>query len=180
MRMMSTMAVASATLILGFMLGMQVGSAQTTEDKPVQVVSVTHVSVFARDIEKVARWHKELLGTEMPKFAVTPKPPLYPAADLKWNAASYPKYTQIELANTRIELQQGMGDGPSRWTDFQTKHGTGIEHLGFAVQNVQEAKNRFLKAGGKLIMGGCEGCTAHIDMREQLGYIVELMPAPRQ
>jgi hypothetical protein len=29
-------------------------------------------------------------------------------------------------------------------------------------------------------MGGCEGCTAHIDMREQLGYIVELMPAPKQ
>src|SRR5262249_36314455 len=117
MKLTSTIAVAGVTLMFGFMLGMQVGRAQTPADQRVQVISVSHVSVFAPDIEKVARWHRDLLGTEMPKFAVTPKPPFYPP-ELKWNPTSYPKYAQIELANARIELQQGMGDGPSRWTDF--------------------------------------------------------------
>jgi hypothetical protein len=56
----------------------------------------------------------------------------------------------------------------------------GLEHLGFAVADVKSAKERFLKVGGKLIMGGCEGCTAHVDMRDTLGYIVELQPAPKQ
>jgi hypothetical protein len=48
------------------------------------------------------------------------------------------------------------------------------------VPDVKAAKERFLKAGGTLIMGGCEGCTAHIDMRDTLGYIVELQPIPKQ
>ena len=66
------------------------------------------------------------------------------------------------------------------WRDYLAKNGQGIEHLGFAVADVKAAKERFLKAGGKLIMGGCDGCTAHVDMRESLGYIVELQPIPKQ
>ena len=62
----------------------------------------------------------------------------------------------------------------------QLSSGQGIEHLGFVVPNVQEAAARFQKAGGKLIMGGCEGCTAHIDMREQLGYIAGAEAAARR
>ena len=179
MTTLSATAVACGALLLGFTLGMQAGSAQTAEDKPVQVASVNHISVFVRSVEKTAQWHKELLGTEMPKITDLPKPPIYPKA-LNWNANSRPRYTHIQLQNARIELQEPAGGGPNRWNDFLEKHGQGIEHLGFAVPNIPEALARFQKAGGKLIMGGCEGCTAHVDMRETLGYIVELQPIPKQ
>lgn len=179
MTRLSTTALVSGALLLGFTLGTQARGVQTPDDRPVQVHSVNHISVFVRSVEKAAQWHKELLGTEVPTFSTPPKPPLYPA-ELKWNAESKPKYGHVQLQNARIELQEAVGGGENRWNDYLTKHGQGIEHLGFAVPNVQEALARFQKAGGKLIMGGCPGCTAHVDMRETLGYIVELQPVPRQ
>jgi hypothetical protein len=172
---------ASAALLLGFTLGMQARSRQASADNPIQLVRVDHVSVFVRSVEKTAEMHKLLLGADIPKFASPPKPPLYPAAEFNWDKTSTLRYGHVVLpGGTRIELQEGVGPSPSRWSDFLAKHGQGIEHLGFVVPNVQEALARFQKAGGKLIMGGCEGCTAHVDMRESLGYIVELMPAPKQ
>lgn len=173
-------ALACGTLVLGFTLGLQAGGrAQTTEDKPIQVASVNHISVFVKSVEKAAQWHKELLGTELPKITDLPKPPVYPK-EMGWNPNSRPRYTHIPLQNARIELQEPAGGGPNRWEEYIDKHGQGLEHLGFAVADVKAAKERFLKAGGTLIMGGCEGCTAHIDMRDTLGYIVELQPIPKQ
>jgi methylmalonyl-CoA/ethylmalonyl-CoA epimerase len=179
MTKLGSSALACGALVLGFTLGMHARGTQTADDKPVQIHSVNHISVFVRSVEKTAEWHRILLGTEMPKITDLAKPPLYPK-ELNWNANSRPRYTHIQLQNARIELQEPAGGGPNRWDDFLEKHGQGIEHLGFAVPNVKEALARFQKAGGKLIMGGCEGCTAHVDMRETLGYIVELQPAPKQ
>jgi methylmalonyl-CoA/ethylmalonyl-CoA epimerase len=179
MTKLGSSALACGALVLGFTLGMHARGAQTADDAPIQVQSVNHISVFVRSVEKTAEWHRILLGTEVPKITDLPKPPLYPK-ELNWNANSRPRYTHIQLQNARIELQEPAGGGPNRWNDFLEKHGQGIEHLGFAVPNVKEALARFQKAGGKLIMGGCEGCTAHVDMRETLGYIVELQPIPKQ
>ncbi len=171
-------ALVSGALMLGFTLGMQAGGAQTAEDKPVQIHSVNHVSVFVRSVEKTVEMHKLLLGTATPTIQEPPRQPIFPA-DYTGDRNARPKYGTVQLPNMRIEIMEPVG-GDSRWRDFLAKHGQGIEHLGFAVPNVAEAAARFQKAGGKLIMGGCEGCTAHVDMREQLGYIVELMPAPKQ
>lgn len=177
MTTLSGTALVSGALMLGFTLGMQAGGAQTPDDKPIPVQRVDHISVFVRSVEKTAEMHKLLLGTAIPTFQEPPRQPIFPA-DYKGDRNARPKYGHIQLQNARLELMEPVG-GDSRWRDFLAKNGQGIEHLGFVVPNVQEAAARFQKAGGKLIMGGCEGCTAHIDMREQLGYIVELMPAPK-
>ena len=68
-----------------------------------------------------------------------------------WDRNSRPRYGHVQLANARIELMEPVG-GESRWRDYLAKNGQGIEHLGFAVADVKAAKERFLKAGGKLIM----------------------------
>jgi predicted enzyme related to lactoylglutathione lyase len=180
MTTLGSTSLACVTLVAGFALGMQAArAAQAPEDKPIAVQSVNHISVFVRSVEKTMQWHHELLGTEIPKITDLAKPPIYPK-ELGWNANSRPRYTHVQLQNARIELQEPAGGEPNRWNDFIAKHGQGIEHLGFAVANVQESLKRFQKAGGKLIMGGCEGCTAHVDMRDTLGYVVELQPIPKQ
>ena len=120
--------------MLGFTLGMQAGGRQTPEDKPIQLMRVDHVSVFVRSIEKTAEMHKLLLGTDMPKFTDLPKPPLYPAAEFNWDKNSKPRFGHIPLPGIRIELQEGAGGTPSRWSDFLAKNGQGIEHLGFALR----------------------------------------------
>jgi len=178
MTILSGTVLASGALILGFTLGMQARAAQTPEDQPVQVVRVDHISVFVRSVAKTAELHKLLVGTDIPTFQEPPRQPIFPA-DYTGDRNARPRYGHIQLQNARLELMEPVG-GESRWRDFLAKNGQGIEHLGFVVPNVQAAAARFQKAGGKLIMGGCDGCTAHIDMREQLGYIVELMPAPKQ
>ena len=172
MTTVSSTALAASALLLGFTLGTQAGNAQTNEE-PIEVASVHHVSVFVRSVEHVARMHAELLGTEMPEFREPPGQLVFPP-DVAWDRNSRPRYGHIQLQNARIELQEPVG-GESRWRDF-LENGQGIEHLGFLVPDVPAALARFQKAGGKLIMGGCEGCTAHVDMREQLGYVVELVP----
>ena len=177
MKLVNSTVLAAATLILGFTLGMKVGTAQAGGDGPVQVQRVDHISVFVRSVEKAAEMHTLLLGTAMPTFSEPPRQPIFPP-EFKGDRNSRPRYGHIPLANARIELMEPVG-GESRWREFLATHGQGIEHLGFAVPDVKEATARFLKAGGKLIMGGCDGCTAHLDMREQLGYIVELQQAPR-
>ncbi len=173
-------ALASGTLVLGFTLGIQAGGrAQTTDDKPVQVASVNHISVFVKSVEKTVEMHRLLLGTEVPKIQEPPVQPIFPP-EFTGDRNSRPRYGTVQLQNARIEIMEPVG-GESRWRGFLAEHGQGIEHLGFAVPDVKAAKERFLKAGGRLIMGGCDTCaTAHIDMRDSLGYIVELMPAPKQ
>ncbi len=176
MTKLSAVACATVTLAAGFGLGLQAGSAQ--EAPPVAVERVDHISVFVRSVEEAAEWHRKLLGTQVPAFSVPPRPLVFPA-DRKWDPASKPRYGHIALQNARIELQEPVG-GDSRWREFLAKNGQGIEHLGFAVPDVKAALARFQQAGGILLMGGCEGCTAHVDMRDTLGYIVELQPLPRR
>ena len=170
-------AFACGALIFGFALGMQAGNVQSAEEQPIDVASVNHVSVFVHSVEQVAQMHSLLLGTEMPRFSEPPNPLVFPP-DFTGDRNSHPRYGHIPLQGIRIELMEPVG-GESRWRDFLAEHGQGIEHLGFLVPDVPGALARFQEAGGKLIMGGCEGCTAHVDMREQLGYIVELMPMRR-
>ena len=178
MTIRTTAVLVAAALLTGFTLGTQVGAVQAPADKPVTVQRVDHISVFVRSVEKTAELHKLLLGTDVPTFSEPPRQPIFPP-DFKGDRNSHPRYGHVQLANARIELMEPVG-GESRWREFLATHGQGVEHLGFVVADVKEAAARFQKAGGTLIMGGCDGCTAHIDMREQLGYIVELMPAPKQ
>src|SRR5688500_7071705 len=87
MTTLGSTSLACGALLLGFTLGMQVRATQAPDDKAVQIQSVNHISVFVRSVEKTAQWHKELLGTEIPKITDLAKPPIYPK-ELNWNANS--------------------------------------------------------------------------------------------
>src|SRR5262245_35297569 len=97
MTTLGSTSLACGALVLGFTLGMHARGVQTpAEDQPIQVQSVNHISVFVRSVEKTMQWHKELLGTEIPKITDLAKPPVYPK-ELGWNANSRPRYTHIQL-----------------------------------------------------------------------------------
>lgn len=167
-------ALGASALWIGFVLGIQAAAGQGSAADPITVNSVTHISVFVRNVEKTARMYSELLGTTAPKIIEHNIRLVFPP-DFKGDRSAHPTYAHIPFKNVRFELMEPVG-GVSPWRDFLEQHGQGIQHLGFEVPDVPQALARFQKAGGKLIFGGCPGCTAHVDMREQLGYVVELTP----
>jgi hypothetical protein len=89
------------------------------------------------------------------------------------NKAAKAKLMQFSLGNVRIELIEPV-DGPTPWKDQLDKYGMSVHHLAFAVKDVDQTIHALEAKGGKWVMGEPGNPVGYVDMRDQLGYTIEV------
>jgi catechol 2,3-dioxygenase-like lactoylglutathione lyase family enzyme len=132
--------------------------------------------MVVRDIEKTRDFWAKLLGVEKTPIIETEGWELthmtFRGAPSKGKA----KLTFFNLENIVLELIQPVG-GPSTWQDFLKKHGEGIHHIAFNVENLDGTLEKFRKMGiGVEQKGDFEGGSyVYINSKSKLGAIIELL-----
>jgi methylmalonyl-CoA/ethylmalonyl-CoA epimerase len=150
----------------------------------------THIGIVVRDVTKAAQMFADVYGATPPPTARVydnngrgiPFPP-----GIVGNTAASGKLMQFDVGTVRIELIEPVG-GPTAWSEHLEKFGPGVHHLAFRVADVNEGVRALERRGGRWVMGEGGNSFAYVDMKEQLGFSLELgrqqppaaaAPAPR-
>jgi len=86
------------------------------------------------------------------------------------------KLAFLQLENITIELIEPIG-GPSTWMDFLEKHGEGVHHIAFNVENMERVKSSLREIGVNIEQEGAfsGGTYAYTSPGSPLGTIIELL-----
>ena len=139
---------------------------------------ITQIGIAVNDVELVARNYWDILGIG-PWTVLDFETPL--AYDRKYRGESVSGRERIAVAqagNVELELAQAV-DGPSVFRDWIQRHGEGLNHVNFLVEDFDRdyaalAGDGFpcIESGRFLGPGGVENRNAHFDVRP-LRAIVE-------
>ena len=111
-----------------------------------------HVGITVSDLETSIAFYTGVLGFRLLRKTTT-------------NAYLHLEDQLLELTQCRSSVEVCAPDGPEE-CDEQLYHGVGITHLGFRVENMDEAVGRIEQLGGKLI-------TPPYEFEPQIEYAVE-------
>jgi methylmalonyl-CoA/ethylmalonyl-CoA epimerase len=96
---------------------------------------ICQVALVVRDIEKTARSICEVFGLPMPKvFEIPPVEEAHTRFHGK-TTKTRTKLAVFQMGPVVLELTQPDGE-PSSWKDFLDKHGEGVHHIGFTVDDL--------------------------------------------
>lgn len=107
---------------------------------------LNHVAIAVEDLNATTNKYRNLLGAKVtepeniPEHGVT--------------------VVFIELENTKIELISPLGEG-SPIASFLRKRGGGIHHLCYEVPSIEDACNKLMKQGCKILGDGKPRIGAH-------------------
>lgn len=96
---------------------------------------ICQIALVVKDIEKTARNFCEVFGLPMPEIFSLP-----PAEEAHTRFRGKPTDTRARLAVFKmgpvvLELTQPDGE-PSSWKEFLERHGEGVHHIGFMVDDL--------------------------------------------
>lgn len=137
---------------------------------------VVQIGIVVRDIEKASGLWAELLGMGVPTPVETETADV---TNMTYRGKLSPgraKLAFFALEDISIELIEPIG-GPSTWRDFLDKHGEGIHHIAFNVEDMGRSVERLREIGIGVEQGGdfTGGCYAYTDPSSKLGVILELL-----
>lgn len=136
-----------------------------------------HVGITVRDIDKTIEYYQALGATLLDG-------PAMPDFDLsgwrfygKTPTNIKTKSCHLQLGGLIIEVHQPV-EGESPWTEYLEKHGEGVEHINFFVDDVKTEKEKMEEKGYNTILSITEpGDTwvgVFIDIRQHGGLLLEL------
>ncbi len=137
---------------------------------------VTQIGIVVRNIEKSVETWGKLLGVKASGIVET-GPLEETGMKYKGRAAEgRAKLAFLQLENITIELIEPVG-GPSTWRDFLEKHGEGVHHIAFNVENMEHAENSLREIGVEIDQEGffTGGAYAYTNPESPLGIIIELL-----
>ncbi len=111
-----------------------------------------HVGITVSDLQRSITFYTEVLGFRLLRKTTT-------------NAYLHLEDQLLELTQCRGPVQVNAPESPEE-CDEQLYHGVGITHLGFRVENMDEAVEKIEQLGGRLI-------TPPYEFEPQIEYAVE-------
>ena len=143
---------------------------------PLQGATFTHIGIVTKDITRTAEMFAGVYGITPPPMVRIydnngkgiPFPP-----GIKGNPAAKGKLMQFAIGNIRIELIEPI-DGPTAWTEQLDKYGMSVHHLAFQVPDVNTAVRGLEAMGGTWNMGEGGQSFAYVNLKDQLGFTVEV------
>ncbi|MCC6306052.1 MAG: methylmalonyl-CoA epimerase [Rhodobacteraceae bacterium] len=130
---------------------------------------LNHVAIAVPDLAAAAARYRETLGArvsaprEEPDHGVT--------------------VVFVELANSKVELLQPLGESSPVAAFLARNPGGGIHHLCFEVADIGAARDRLVAAGARVLGGGTPRPGAHgrpvlfLHPRDFMGTLIELEEA---
>ena len=148
------------------MATLKIGSAKLKLD---------HLAVVVKDMDKALAFYSKAFGI---KFEEVQQHDLPPDVIYKGKPSPYTmKVTFGQMGPVRLEMVQVV-KGKCIYTDFLTKYGEGIHHLGFEVEDLEKevanAKSQGLEMICYLKMVGIMAF-AHFDATKTKGVRIELV-----
>lgn len=140
--------------------------------------TLVQVAIVTKDIEASAKRWAAVLGLPVPSISTT-----RPGNEVKVVFKGKPSTGQAKLAFFKcgqvvIELLEPVGKDTS-WKEWLDQHGESVQHLGFNVQNLEQASAAMEGLGYKPLHSGRydkdNGTYAYFDSGKDLGVIIELL-----
>lgn len=145
--------------------------------------TIVQVAIVTRDIEASAKRWAAVLGLPVPSITTT-----RPGQEVKVVYKGRPSAGRARLAFFRLgqvvlELIEPVG-GDTSWKQFLDEHGEGVQHLGFQVENLDEAIARAARMGMPVLHRGRydrdNGDYVYIDSEKPLGVTIEFLHSDRK
>jgi hypothetical protein len=123
---------------------------KSTVKSPILLKSL-HVGIVVRDIDKAVK-RLDSLGIGLFRAYVPPSTaPLIGIPTFRGKPMEAEvKVFKAKVGDVMIELFE-PGKGESPWKEYLDKNGEGIHHIGFNVDDLDEAKAAFIKQGAKVL-----------------------------
>jgi catechol 2,3-dioxygenase-like lactoylglutathione lyase family enzyme len=146
--------------------------------KPVQegFRKVMQIGIVVKSVEKSIEVWEKLLGIKGSGVVETES---LDKTGMKYKgkpSKGRAKLAFFQLENITIELIEPVG-GPSTWRDFLEKHGEGIHHIAFDVDDMEYVKKELRRLSIDIEQEGSftGGCYAYTGPSSPLGIIIELL-----
>jgi len=146
---------------------------------------VAQVAIVVKDLEKTVEMYEKVFGIGNWHFYTYEKPLVKKMSYHGKDASHSNRIALTYFGDSRIELIQ-PGDGESIYKDFVKDHGYGVQHLGFLVDDMEQAINEAKSAGFNIIQDGSgfgpdgDGHYAYLDTDEEFGVTIELIERPKR
>ena len=141
------------------------------------------IAFVVEDLEKTVENYYNTFGIG-PWHFYTYEKPLVKKMSVMGRPADYRMRIALSyFGPTRIELIQHL-DGDTVYREFIKKHGYGIQHLGFLVDDMEAAIAEAEEAGLKMVMDGSgfgrdgDGHYAYFETDDDFGTTIELIQRP--
>jgi len=126
-----------------------------------------HIAVVVRDIDKAVAYYESLGVASVGREVVFPE--------------SKPKIRAkfIQIGSIPIEFVQPL-EGESRYKEFLDSKGEGVQHIAFAVDNLDEETAKLDEKGVSIIVSGKApaafgSSSAHFDTRQVGDFAIQLI-----
>lgn len=145
---------------------------------------VAQVAMVVKDLDKTVEMYWKVFGIGPWQFYTYGQPLVQNASYHGKPVIHHFRIALTYFGPTRIELIEHK-DGDSVYADFIKDHGYGIQHLGFLVDNMDEAIKQAEAAGFKIIMDGSgfgpdgDGHYAYLDSENDFGFTIEFIQRPK-
>ena len=146
---------------------------------------VAQIAMVVKDLDETVRQYNELFGIGPWQFYTYEKP-LVKNMSYHGKPADYGMRIALSYFGTsRIELIE-IKEGNSVYRDFIEKHGYGVQHLGFLVDDMEEAIAQAREAGLEMTQDGSgfgldgDGHYAYLETEDILGITIELIERPKR
>jgi methylmalonyl-CoA/ethylmalonyl-CoA epimerase len=145
---------------------------------------VAQIAFVVKDLDKTVKYYHEVFGIGPWQFYTYEKPLV---KKMSYHGKPTVHSNRIALSYfgpSRIELIE-VKEGDSVFNDHIKKHGYGIQHLGFLVENMEEALLQAKEAGFEMLQDGSgfgldgDGHYAYLDSEEDFGVMLELIERPK-
>lgn len=142
--------------------------------------AVCQIALVVRDIEKTARSYAELFGVPVPEIFTIPP---VEEAHTRFRGRltkTRAKLAVFQMGQIVLELTEPDGE-PSSWREFLERHGEGVHHVGFMVDDLNAALSFLERKGIRERHSGDYpgGRYVFVESAEQLGVLLNLKYEPR-
>jgi len=159
--------------IVGAIASIQVLRGQATA--PLAAGNFLHVGIVVKDITAASQMFADVYGVTPPTPRVFDNvKTLRLPAGASGNQVAKAKLVQFTVGNVRVELIEPT-EGATPWQEHLDKYGQSVHHLSFGVPDIEQSLRGLEAKGGTWVMGEPGNMSfKYVDMRDQLGYTVEL------
>jgi methylmalonyl-CoA epimerase len=137
---------------------------------------ITQIAIVVRDIDKTLTTWSKLLGIVKPAVIVTED---WESTHMTFKgkpSKAKAKLAFVNMENVQLEFIEPIGR-PSTWQEFLDKHGEGIHHIAFQVENLEETLDKLGQVGAKAEQKGDfkGGCYIYTNSKNDLAAIIEIL-----
>jgi catechol 2,3-dioxygenase-like lactoylglutathione lyase family enzyme len=139
---------------------------------------LAHVAIVVRDLDRTSKNFADVFGVTLPEARVIRNIAMPP--DFGPGATVAGKFLNFSASGVNFELVQPLEGGTDPWNDVLGQKDAVVHHIAFRVPDIPrlQATTAFLRAkGGKWTEGSATTVYSYVDMRSQLGFVIEAIAA---